>query len=223
MIESGGSYLLLDMGVPLSRIREALNHDLSKVVGCLVTHEHADHAGFLPQLERETDIPIYCTEGTRKAFYLSNRCQCIKHKKYFKCGDVFEVFCTELSHDKDPFIECFGFVVWCRGKKLFYATDTGSVINPGSAKFYQFVNLTYLMIEANHSFQALIDSDLHPAAVKRICETHLSIDQVCEFVERHPDLEEIHLIHLSDGHSDAKEFKRMVQDVSGVPVFIAGK
>lgn len=216
VVTSGGYSLLIECGVKVSRIRETLNHDLSKVVGCLVSHDHGDHAKFLPKLEEETSIPIYCTEGTLKRFSLSSGCQVIKNRFVFCPSLIFRCQALELNHDKNPFCECFGFHIQIFGKKesLFYATDTGDVK-------YTIKGLTHLMIETNHSYERLIDSDINRAALKRICETHLSIDDVCEFVSRHPDLEEIHLLHMSAGHGDAVKFKRMIQDISGCIVKVA--
>lgn len=211
VIESGGYQLLIDCGVPLSKIREALDHDLSKVVGCLVSHDHADHAEFLPQLEKETAIPIFCTQGTKDRYALQ-LCIVISETKMLSITDNIAFGAVSMLHD----CECFGFIIYQGGKKLFYATDTGEVK-------YTIPGLTHLMIECNHSFEKLIESEQNKAAVKRICETHLNIDDVCKFVSIHPDLEEIHLLHLSDAHSDAKQFKEMVQGVSGVPVYVADK
>ena len=212
IVTSGGFHLILDCGVPLSRIREALNHDLSKVVGCLVSHSHADHCfPGLSQLERESNIPIYTTDGTKTARGLKNA-HILVHRQAFNIGGHFSCVPLELFHD----VECFGFLIISGKEKLLYATDTGEIN-------YTIPGLTHLMIEANFSMPLLINSDVNMVARKRISETHLSIDQVCEFVLRHEHIEEIHLMHLSDAHSDAALFKRMVQDVSGVPVFVAGK
>lgn len=220
IVESGGYSLLIECGVSLKRIRAALNHDLSRIVGCLVSHDHADHAGFLPQLEKETSIPIYCTEGTLKRFELSGACHPIKHKEVLTPEGVFRVMPFELDHD----VQCFGFFIFTRYEKLLYITDTGSIKDMESGKDYTFpCDIGFIMIEANHSFEKLIDSEVNNAAKKRICETHLSIDDVAEFVSRHPDLEEIWLLHLSDRHSDAEKFKEMVVQSSGVPVFVADK
>ena len=54
IVESGKHQIIIEAGVPLKRIREALNHDLSKVVACLVSHEHVDHAHYLKQIEKQT-------------------------------------------------------------------------------------------------------------------------------------------------------------------------
>lgn len=215
VVTSGGYSLLIDCGVSLSKIRAALNHDLSKVVGCLVSHDHADHSGFLPQLEKETSISIWCSKGTKTRFDLigANR---LWGKLPLNMAGIFSVLPLELKHDQDPFCECFGFLITDRTKKLFYATDTGEIK-------YTIPGLSHAMLECNHSFERLIESEQNKAAVKRICETHLDVDQVCEFVSRHPNLEEIHLLHLSDAHSDAKQFKEAVQRVSGCVVKVAKK
>jgi phosphoribosyl 1,2-cyclic phosphodiesterase len=212
LIESNGYQLLIECGIPLKRIRQALNHDLSKVVGCLVSHSHGDHAQYLPKLETETSIPIYCTDGTRKRFCLQT-CETINHMERFKTGGKFVVYPIELKHD----VQCFGFlIVGGYGEKLFYATDTSQVN-------FTFKGLSHLMIEANHSFESMIESERNSAALSRACQFHLDIDQVLEFVSRHTELEEIHLIHLSAEHADARQYKERVARVAGVPVYVAGE
>lgn len=199
---------MIECGIPLKRIREVVP-ELSKVVACLVSHDHIDHAEFLPKLEMESSVPIYCTEGTKSRYSLIG-CNVIENDIHYKPGDLFDLYPVKLEHD----VECLGFVIGHGRKTLFYATDTGEIN-------YTITGLTHLMIEANYTFENMIESDRSKFLLSRTIETHLDIDQVVEFVKRHPDLEEIHLIHLSDAHSDAELFKRMVVEVSGVPVYIA--
>ena len=208
-VESNGSVILLDCGVSLKRIREVVP-DLSKVVACLVSHDHGDHSAFLPKLEKETNIPIYCTEGTKKRFSLSSLCREIKDRSFFNMSEIFSTYCFKLEHD----VSCFGFIICDGQNELAYITDTASVN-------YQFKGLTHLMIEANHSFEHMIESSAFHR--KRSVENHLDIDSVVEFVKRHPDLQEIWLLHLSSAHSNAEEFKERVQSVAGCIVKIAGE
>ena len=63
IIQSGDEKLLIDCGVPLKRIKEALNYDLSNVVGCSISHEHKDHCKALPEMEAKTVIPAYGPGG----------------------------------------------------------------------------------------------------------------------------------------------------------------
>lgn len=203
--------LILECGISIKKVRKALDFDFSNVVGCFVSHEHGDHAKYLKKLELETPIKIWCSKGTKKQFQLYE-CNTISKNKIIKPGGTFVVFPVQLSHD----VECFGFVIACGENVLFYVTDTSEL--PQN----KIVGLTHLMIEANHSFENMIKSDHFHA--RRAFDNHLDIDSVVEFCKIHQKtLQEVHLIHLSDQHSDADLFQSMVAQAIGIPVFIAEK
>lgn len=211
IIDSGGHQLILECGVSMSKLRKALDYDFTRVVACFTSHEHGDHSKTLPSLELEACIPIYCTEGTKNQFDIS-RYTIIESNKFYKPNEFYTVYPVELSHD----VECFGFLILCGKEVLFFATDTRIVpmhVIPG---------LTHLMIEANHSFESMVESEhFH---VKRAFENHLDIDSVVEFCKlQQKTLKEVHLIHLSDSHADAEKFKKQVASTVGVPVYIAKK
>ena len=217
LIESGADKLLIECGISLKKIREALNFDLSKVVGCLISHEHKDHCKSVEDIYHKTSIPLYGPIGLTNHFDIFGL-KLVKHDKNFWCGDHFLVKPVFLPHD----VECYGYLIikYHPGRSremLFYATDTGGVN-------YTMTGLTHLMIEANHSVEALFESSLNKSVVGRIADNHLSIDKALEFALRHKDtLKEVHLMHLSDTHGDEKLFRRMAQEALGVPIYIAGK
>ncbi len=212
LIESGGEQLLIECGIGLNKIREALNFDLSKVVGCLVSHEHKDHCKSVQDIHDKTVIPLCCNIEVAVCFSLCDHLPAM-HMNKLKFGDQFSVIPILLPHD----VSCFGYIVMSGGEILFYATDTGGIN-------YTFPGLTHLMIETNHSMEALFKSDLNKSVVARIADNHLSIDNALEFAVRHKDtLEEVHLMHLSDKHGDEELFKTMAQEALGVPIYIAGK
>ena len=69
--------LLIDAGVSLRRIRQALRSrelDLEDVTAVLVTHEHTDHVSGLAMLSKYTDIPVYLSGGTAEALRRERRC-----------------------------------------------------------------------------------------------------------------------------------------------------
>ncbi len=208
-IESGGEILLIECGVTVKKIRQALNFDLSKVVGCVVSHEHGDHAKYLPELEK-AGWGSWCTQGTRKKFNLLNSVRMGKGHSLI-CGTNFKCTPIELEHD----CECYGFIIDAGGHRLGYFTDTGQVN-------FKVPGITKLMIEMNYSFESLLNSQ-NKYLAGRIADNHLSDDDVSDFVRRHKSLQEIHLIHLSDRNSDEELFKRKIQEISGVPVFVAKK
>lgn len=207
LIESGGEQLLIECGISLKKIREALDFDLSRVVGCLVSHEHKDHCSGLPAIEAFLPIPIYGPD------IFGAHHNTVTPEHVFRCGSKFTAKPLLLEHD----VECFGYVVKAGGDLLFYATDTGEIN-------YTIPGLTHLMIEANYSFNNLLESSLGECAAARISENHLGLAGALHFAERHKEtLKEVHLLHLSDRHSDEKEFKRLAQEALGIPVYIAQK
>lgn len=38
--------LIIEAGIKFAEVKKALNYDISKIVGCLISHEHNDHAGY---------------------------------------------------------------------------------------------------------------------------------------------------------------------------------
>ena len=48
-ISDGETALLLDAGIPIRVIKEALNFQVRNLDGCLITHEHGDHIKNLSQ------------------------------------------------------------------------------------------------------------------------------------------------------------------------------
>jgi ribonuclease BN (tRNA processing enzyme) len=215
VVYSGTDKLLIDCGVSPKRIRQA-GFSLSDFSACLISHEHGDHSRYANEISKY--MPIWCTDGTRIQLNLKN-VSVVEHNETSNCGSFLVRFLM-LHHDAI----CYGFLIDDGNHKLFYATDTsfvGHIVNDFEKVEYRIRGLTKLMIEANYSFELLVESEQNKSVVRRICETHLDIDQVVEFVKRHPDLQEIWLLHLSNTNSDAELFKKMVQAASGCIVRVA--
>src|SRR5690606_38237819 len=94
---------------------------------------------------------------------------------------------------------------------------------------YRFRGLTHLMVEANYSAEFLrrrvIEREVNVAHKTRVLRNHMSIERLLVML-RANDLSrvrEIHLLHLSDDHSDELAFKRAVEQATGKPVYVAGK
>ena len=92
---------------------------------------------------------------------------------------------------------------------------------------YQFKNLTHIMMGVNYDADILSRNvelgKIHISLAYRILKNHMSIDTALEFLRLNnmSIVEEVHLLHLSDSNSDEAAFKRKVQRVTGVPVFVA--
>ena len=69
-----------------------------------------------------------------------------------------------------------------------------------------------------------VEAGLVPKELKsRILKSHFSLENVKRFLQANDlsKVQEIWLLHLSDGNSDEKRFKREVQELTGRMVFVA--
>ena len=163
-------------------------------------------------------IDCYISAGTAEALGLSgHRINIVKAKQQFRIG-TWTVLPFDTQHDA---AEPLGFLLANQdGEKLLYATDTYYIR-------YRFQGLTHIMVEANYSLDILranVEAGTVDANLKnRIIKSHFSLENVKKFLQANDlsRVQEIWLLHLSDGNSDAERFKREIQSLTGKPVYIA--
>jgi len=212
--DNNGETLIVGCGVRFERIKQALNFDLNKVVGCLVTHEHGDHCKGVKDLVNY-GIDVYASAGTIKGFkFQSHRFNYIVKNKKFSVGP-FDIIGFDVHHDV---IEPLGFLIRHNemGTTLFL-TDTIYCD-------YRFPGLTNVLIEANYS-QDIIDRQLaeNQFLRNRVLKSHMSVETAIKTLKAN-DLTKVNnivLIHLSDRNSDAKVFKKRIEDATLKTVTIA--
>ncbi|MBC1516843.1 MBL fold metallo-hydrolase [Listeria immobilis] len=216
VISSGRSKLLIECGINFDVIRKALNFDLSDVSGCLVSHEHGDHTAGVKKMLRTSNIKIYASEGTLSALNVPDSRQFIlKEKSAQDIGD-WTVLPFRTEHDaKEP----LGFMIQRKNEKLLFITDSYYVR-------YKFNNINYLMIECNYSSDILeenvINKVIHPVQKKRVLQSHFSLENVKDFLKANDlsQLREIHLLHISEKNGDKERFKKEIQAITGIPVYV---
>lgn len=212
--DNEGNTLIVECGVRFDRIKQAVNFNFSKVVGCLVTHEHGDHCKGAKDTVN-AGIDIYATAGTIKGLkFKSHRLNPITKGKAFNLGP-FSIIAFDSHHDVN---EPCGFLIKHEemGTTLFL-TDTIYCD-------YNFPGLTNILIEANYS-QDIIDEKLSGNRFlrNRVIQSHMSIETCIETLKAN-DLTKVNnivLIHLSDRNSDAKVFKKRIEDATLKTVSIA--
>lgn len=218
ILSNGDEALLIECGVNIKDIKKALDFDLSKVVGCIVTHEHLDHAKSILEVTR-LGIDVYASKGTikeRSCLSLS-RAKAIKARETVQIGN-FKVLAFDVKHDA---AEPLGFLIEhpeC-GKTLFL-TDTYYCE-------YTFKGLRNVIIEANYS-KEIIDRKFGADSGKeflrnRILRSHFS-QANCKDMLSANDLTQVNnivLIHLSDSNSDEKQFYKEVAELTGKNVTVA--
>ena len=218
-VSDGSTSLLLECGISVKQIRRGLGFGLTNVAACLVSHEHQDHAKAVADVLR-AGVEVYTSPGTIKALDLEHhRLRPVRAKETFKVG-TWTVRAFETQHDAQ---EPLGFLLHSRAsnERLLYATDTYYIR-------YKFPGLTHIMVECNYAKDILyrnVENGSVPGVLKnRLLTSHFSLENVKEFLKANDlsKVQEIHLLHLSDGNSDAERFKREIMAVCGKPVYIAG-
>lgn len=217
LIDDGHTQLLLECGIKYRDIQIAMDFKTSNLSGVLISHEHKDHTKGLKDVLR-AGIDCYMSEGTAAAEGINHhRIKIVKNKKAFKVG-TWTVLPFDVEHDV---AEPFGYLLKNeQGERLLFATDTYYVR-------YRFNDLTHIMLECNYSMEILEDNIANrvvPLFLKnRLIKSHFSLENVIEFLNANDlsKVQEIHLLHLSDTNSNEKEFKNVIQEVTGKAVYIA--
>lgn len=160
MLETGSTRLLVDAGLgkkeTLRRL-QALGITCDWLDGVLITHEHTDHCGGLPQMARQWKAPVYFTEETHhaircmlpeKAARRLDRIEHIKPGQRFTIGDI-EMHAFAIPHDA---VDPIGFTFRANGSKAALVTDLGYL--PELVKQH-LRDSDCLILESNHDLDML--------------------------------------------------------------------
>jgi phosphoribosyl 1,2-cyclic phosphodiesterase len=215
-LTDGTTEILLECGIPIRKIREGLDFRLSSVAACLVSHEHQDHAKAIADM-MAAGIDVYASRGTIDALGLrGHRLHPIQALQGFEI-DSWYILPFDLVHDA---AEPLGFVCVSGDERLLFATDTAYIkyVMPG---------LTHICIECNYDEETLsknvIQGKIDPVLRQRVIENHMSLDRVKAMLSANDlsRVEEIWLLHLSDGNADAERFHKEIFWLTGRRVHVA--
>lgn len=224
LLENERECLVLEAGLPMKEVKKALDFDITKIVGVLITHEHGDHAKYIKEYQR-AGIPIKASRGTWSMLdtELDIKDSLARPGYWYRLGD-FTVTPFPVVHDA---AEPFGYII--RHQEigtLLFASDTEYI-----RQNFKKLQLNHIMVECNYS-QKIIDSRVyHGETVKglrdRVLQSHMELETCKEFIRQNKTvmLDNIILLHLSDGNSNQKQFLQEIQEVAGerVNVFVADK
>lgn len=117
-------------------------------------------------------------------------------------------------------VECYSYIIEHDAfGKLLFCTDLSDFP-------YRVKDVTHLMIEANYDEEIVLNNAVKDHFNSSASRTHLEINQTIDICKRHysPALQSIILLHLSNGNSNAAEFKKRVQEEIGIEnVYVADK
>lgn len=220
ILENENEALLIECGVKFQEVKNGLNFHISKICGCVVSHEHNDHAGQymeylgfgFPVLSPEA---VYRHKGNS---VMSPFAKIVQPGHGYKVGN-FKVIPFEVQHD----VPAFGYQIdHPEMGRLVFLTDTFYCE-------YTFDNVNTWLIEANYADDILdrniAEGRMPPSMRPRLLKSHMELETTKGILSAN-NLSRTHdivLIHLSDGNSDEARFVREIAGLTGKPTIAAKK
>lgn len=209
---STGESLLIECGTTIDRIKKGLGFSTRKLAGCILTHEHGDHAKAATAV-LGMGIDLWASAGTHQALgtfdHYRARLLVVGHTSVV---GAFKVKPFNIQHDAlDP----LGFLIWHpeSGVTLFLTDSYYSQ--------YKFDGLNNVIIEANYDLD-IVNRRVHAGETERflrdrIVTSHMSL-ATCVSILKANDLRAVNkivLIHLSSGNSDEARWGLAVTAATG--------
>ena len=213
LLDDGKTQILIEAGITFNKLIRKVN--ISNISGVLVTHEHQDHAKGVSDLIRRGKR-VYSAQETFDALGIEKNGLAKPIVEYqLQMIKTFAIIPFPTQHDA---AKPLGFLIKSleTNEVVLFATDTYYVKN-------KFEGLNYIMIECNYANDILEKRDnISKKQKDRLYKSHFELENVKEFL-RNQDLsqvKEIYLMHLSSGNSDEERFKREIQELTGIPVYV---
>lgn len=185
--------------------------------GACVLHtnifDHAKHANEFMKY----GIDTFCSQGTATKLNNCHRLKVVNAGEIFHAGN-FKILPFDVVHDA---AQPFGYLIQHEESgNILFLTDT----------FYSeftFPGLNNIILEVNYDLNILEENiqsgRLHPSIKNRIVTSHMSLQtaKVLLAANNLSRVNNIILIHLSDGNSHANNFQNEIEAATGKTVVVA--
>ena len=216
ILENKNEALIIEAGVRFIEVKKALGFDIRKVSGCLITHQHNDHAKYIKAMV-ESGFPTLALEEVWTAKGVTgSRAYCIERGKGYRFGR-FKVLPFDACHD----VPCVGYLIdHPESGRIMFLTDSCMCE-------YVFPGLNQVMIECNYSDAKLVEAinagRTLPSQRERLMTSHMELNTCKGFLCANDltNVANIVLLHLSDNNSDEKNFVSEIERQTGKVVYAA--
>lgn len=218
ILSNGKESLVVECGVKLSEVKKALKFNLTTLVGALSSHSHDDHSKYITEY-LTAGVPVLALSETFQAKRIEHHgAKSVLPGKGYIVGN-YRVMPFEVAHD----VPCLGFLIeHPEMGRLVFLTDTFLCE-------YTFPKVNHWLIEANYADdileQNIVSGRINGVMRRRLMSTHMEIETTKGILQAN-DLSStntITLIHLSSGNSHVERFKREIEELTGIPTYIADK
>ena len=215
---SGEDILLLECGVPAKEMLKVIDYRTSMVNGCLLSHIHCDHAGYIKQY-MQYGIIVYTSDEveTDVKTVMGEKTIGLQRMKRQQIG-VFSVIPFSVPHGET---ECDGWLIDTAEGRVLFITD---------AEYcpYDFskMNINYGLIECNYS-EDYLSADDSGSKNHHVLTGHLELQTCKRLIQsiNSNSLRSIGLIHLSAGNGNPQRFRSEMSELvdCDVDVWVAEK
>jgi phosphoribosyl 1,2-cyclic phosphodiesterase len=218
-LDAGNEILLLEAGCRMAFVKRAIDYRIANVVGCILSHEHGDHAKYATEYAK-FGVDVYGPQDIAdKKQFPYDKYHALTAEKTYHIGS-FDVVPFSNFHD----CPIFGY--------LIRHEDCGTILfSTDSYKIGMTLKgVDHFLIEANYSDELLKENvwngKINKAQADRIMLSHMSLEYCIKYLrdcEADKSAKTITLCHLSERNSDPKQFRDTVAGAFGVPVFVASR
>lgn len=223
---------MIDVGVGLRSLKKHFHNygmRFEDIHHILVTHDHADHVKSVGSLSNDYHLPVYTT---RKVHVGIERNYCVRKKIApdmarivekgvpFTLGE-FTITPFGVPHDSTDNV---GYQVECEGVTFCLITDVGHITD----EMHDFISrANYLVIEANHSVEMLLQGNYPQYLKERILGPtgHLSNDACGEALAHFATdkLRHVWLCHLSEENNHPELARKTIEQILRGYGIVVGK
>lgn len=201
LLDVGGEILVIEVGVDVRELQKALNWDYSRVAGCIISHQHRDHAGGLVKVLKNMGLCTFCLREVFSAAGVAGHpfAREVQPLHGFHVGG-FRIFPVPVPHD----VPCLAYVIEHDGMgRTFFITDAFMCE-------YRIPGVAHWMVEANYTDEGLGERVLSGTTPKivadRVRTTHMSVHTAEQLLAAN-DLsatEDVLLIHMSEDEPEIR-------------------
>ena len=218
ILESESEALIMDAGCRYKDVLRALQWNISKVCGVLISHVHSDHSKAFKDFIK-AGISVYTNDETAEHFEIitGEKMYGMPEKMPFKCGSFvitpFYLPHTTKHQETRKLISCpnYGFHIFHPDMgQLVYMTD----FEYPTLSFRQ-SKIEHLLCEVNYCDELVEREEVN---YRHRLQGHLSLNTFKEKVLKQnltPAMQNIILCHLSDSASDEEQILREVKEIAG--------
>lgn len=200
--DNDNQILLLDLGLPLPIIKQALNYQIKGIVGAVITHQHKDHSLSVKNLE-DMGIKVF------KPYLQKNiSCQEVIFGNYRVIAFDLTTIDGKWTHSNADCSLCPCYGVYIEHKeigKMLYITDTSYIK-------WTFNGVSNILISCNYIKELIYEDTVKS---KHVIQGHMELQTCKDFIKScdNDKLKNVILCHLSEDNSN---IEIMINEIKSV-------